>query len=113
MDITSWLNAQIGRSRADVLSAAKLMAVETKNAVKQSQKGGRAVRGRVSLNTRSEVSAATKADARIRAFFNFARSPDKRPIGVTAVDWALCHQIAAGWVERGDVAANLLASFKK
>jgi len=112
-DITTWLENQIGQSRADVLAAAKLMAVDTKDAVKQSQKGGRAVRGNVTMQMRAQVSAATKADSRMRHFLTFARELKKRPAGITAADWALYEAIVSGWVDHGCVAPEALVLFTK
>ena len=110
-NVNEWLRDQIGKSRADVLAGAKLAAAETKNVVKQSQKGGRAQRGNVSLQTRSAVSAASKADSRMRQFLMFAKQPSKRPLGVIAADWVLYRDIAVSWVENGHVKPDVLKLF--
>jgi len=110
-DLTHWLETQIGLSRAEVLAAAMLKAQEAKDVVKQTQKGGRAVRGGVTMQMRAQVSAASKADSRIRAFLAFARDLKKRPTGVMAADWVLYRKITEGWVGLGDVDAVVLDLF--
>ena len=110
-DLTHWLESQIGLRRTEVLAAAELKAREARDAVKQTQKGGRAVRGGVTMQMRAQVSAASKADSRIRAFLSFARDLNKRPTGVMAADWALYRKITEGWVDAGDVDTVVLDLF--
>jgi len=110
-NVSHWLQDQVGRNRADVLSAAKLAAVETKNAVKQLQKGGRAQRGNVSLQMRAAVSAASKADSRMRQFLIFAQQLNKRPAGINLSDWAVYHDITVFWVENGCIQPDTLKLF--
>ncbi|WP_262694359.1 hypothetical protein [Kordiimonas aquimaris] len=104
--ITEWLEAQVGRSKADVILDAEAKAAETKTAIIMAQRDRR-----VSLQTRAVVSMISKADSRIRYFLTFARSLDKRPIGVIAADWQRYHAIVAAWVERSDVPPETLALF--
>jgi len=102
-DFSDWLAEQVGKSRADVLAAAKGKAQEAKDAVKMTQKGGRAVRGGVTMQMRAQVSAASKADSRIRAFLKFVAELKKRPAGVTLADWTIYEQIAEAWEAQGDL----------
>lgn len=105
--VTEWFEAQVGRGMAAVIADAEAKAAETKSAIILAQ------RERVSLHTRAVVSMISKADGRIRYFLAFARTLDKRPIGVIASDWALYRAIVAGWVEAGEVAPDVLSVFDK
>jgi hypothetical protein len=110
-DINEWLSSQVGRSRGEVLIAARALAAETKNAVKQSQKGGRAQRSGVTMQMRAAVSAASKADSRARCFLKFVTELMKRPAGVTATDWALYGDIVQGWRGDGNVPKRVFELF--
>ena len=103
--VTEWFEAQVGRGRAAVIADAEAKAAETKSAIIFAQ------RERVNLQTRAVVSMISKADGRIRYFLTFARTLDKRPIGVIASDWVLYRAIVAGWVEAGEAAPEVFAVF--
>ncbi|MEX0299390.1 MAG: hypothetical protein AB3N28_09995 [Kordiimonas sp.] len=105
-DVSEWLTMQIGRRREEVLAEAKSMAKETRQAVVEAN------RGRVSMQQRAVISAASKIDARVGRLLSFATKLDKRPMGTSVADWAVFRDITASWVETGCVQPSVLELFE-
>jgi len=105
-DVTAWLKAQVGQSRADVLAATKTLAADTRQAVVEAQ------RGRMNMHQRAVISSVSKVDARVGRFQSFVTKLDKRPLGTTAADWGLYRDITVAWVENGCVKPEVLSLFK-
>ncbi len=106
-DVTDWLRGQVGRSRADVLLDVKAKSAVTRQAVVEAN------RGRINMQQRAVISAASKIDARVGRFLTFATKLDKRPMGISVADWAIYHEIAQAWVESGCVKLDVLKLFEK
>ncbi len=106
-DVGEWLIEQVGRSREEVLTDARAVAKETRQAVVEAN------RGRMSMQQRAVISTASKIDARVGRLLTFVTKLDKRPMGTSVADWAIFRDITAAWVENGCVKPSVLELFEK